>query len=122
MDNTTNLFIGAVLGLILGLEIASFLRRRKPENEFHNLIINKLNQIMATLVEFKAAFAEINEATTNIAADILRLTEQIGSGGLTAAEETEALNELKAAAEALKAVAATTPDGTPTPPVEEPPV
>lgn len=75
----------------------------------------KLNLIMATLADFQAAFAEINEATTNIAADIERLTGQLGSN-LSAADEEAALTELKGIGTQLKAIAATTPDGDPTPP------
>lgn len=82
------------------------------------LIIIKKIINMPTKEEFAAAFAEVNEATTNIAADIERLTSQIGSGGLSEADEAAALAELQGIATRLKDIAATTPDGEPTPPVE----
>lgn len=81
-----------------------------------NFIISKLKN-MPTKQEFEAAFAEANEATNNIAADIEALTEKLATSGLTDAEEADVLTQLKAHAEALKAVASKTPDGTPTPPV-----
>lgn len=73
---------------------------------------------MPTKEEFAAAFAEVNEATTNIAADIERLTSGIANG-MSEAEESEALTELQGIATRLKSIAATTPDGEPTPPVTE---
>ena len=71
-------------------------------------ILKKLNN-MATKEEFDAAFAEINDATNNIADDITRLTASIG-GGLSPADQDAALASLNAVAEKLKAIAATTPE------------
>lgn len=64
---------------------------------------------MATLAEFQAAFAEINETTNNIAADIERLAGQIGAG-MTEEEEATALSELQGIATRLKSIADVTPE------------
>lgn len=66
---------------------------------------------MATLAEFQAAFAEINDTTNNIAADIERLAGQIGAG-MTEAEEATALTELQNIAARLRTIADTTPEPT----------
>lgn len=65
---------------------------------------------MATLAEFQAAFAEINETTNNIAADIERLAGQIGTGGMSEADESAALSELQTIASRLRTIADTTPE------------
>lgn len=67
---------------------------------------------MATLAEFQAAFAEINETTNNIAADIERLAGQIGTGGMSEADEATALSELQTIAARLRTIADTTPEET----------
>lgn len=64
---------------------------------------------MATIQDFRDAIHEIDVETNRISALILDLLSQIAAGGLTAAEETEALDQIKAAAESLKAVGATPP-------------
>lgn len=65
---------------------------------------------MATLAEFQAAFAAINETTNNIAADIERLAGQIGGGGMSEADEATALSELQTIADRLRTIADTTPE------------
>lgn len=85
----------------------------------------KLSKIMATLAEFQQVLSDINAATTNIADDITRLTDQLGTGGLSADEEAQVLTELRAAADRLRTVADVTPEAPEEnePPVEgEPPV
>lgn len=54
-------------------------------------LIKQNFKIMANLEEFQQALADINEAATNIADDITRLTDQLGGGGLTAEQETQIL-------------------------------
>lgn len=128
MDNTQSLFFGAVLGLILGLEIASFLRRRKPGNESQNLIINKLNQIMANEQQFKEALARVEAATTAggtaltaIAARITGLEDAIKNAGLTPEVEAALLSQLEGVAGNTEALAtALTAMGTVSNPVPEP--
>lgn len=82
-------------------------------------LIKQNFKIMANLEEFQQALADINEAATNIADDITRLTDQLGGGGLTAEQETQILNELRATADRLRAIADVTQEEEP--PVEEPP-
>lgn len=79
------------------------------------LIIIKKIINMPTKAEFDAAFAEINATTNNIAADIERLAGQIGAGGMTEAEEAQALAELQGIATTLKGIADTTPEPDPVP-------
>lgn len=76
---------------------------------------HQINNIMANFQEFKDLLTRVDEATTNIAADLKRLADQIAAGGLTAEEETEISEALKLAAEKLEAVAAVNPE----PPIEE---
>lgn len=82
-------------------------------------LIKQNFKIMANLEEFQQALADINEAATNIADDITRLTDQLGGGGLTVEQETQILTELRATADRLRAIADVTPEEEP--PVEEPP-
>jgi len=65
---------------------------------------------METLQEFKTVIDEIKVSTDNIANDIVRLTDQLEVGGLTAAEETEVITELRAVAAKLKTIAEATPE------------
>lgn len=74
---------------------------------------------MATIAEFQQALTDINAATTNIADDITRLTDQLGTGGLSADEEAQVLTDLRAAADRLRSVADVTPEA---PEGDEPPV
>ena len=70
----------------------------------------QIQTIMTTLQEFKDLLARVDVATTNIAADLVRLADQIAKGGLTSEEETEISEALKLAAEKLEAVAAVNPE------------
>jgi len=78
----------------------------------------KIEIIMATFQDFQDQLTRIAAATENIAADLVRLADQIAKGGLTTEEETEISEALKLAAEKLEAVAAINPEPTPEPPVE----
>lgn len=73
---------------------------------------------MPTKAEFQAALDRQNTAISNIADDIRRLTEQIGNGGLSEADEADVLAQLSARADALEALAAQTPEEPTEPPVE----
>lgn len=73
---------------------------------------------MGAKEEIAEAFAKINVATNNIAADIQKLSEQI-SGGLSAEEAAGVAAQLSTVATQLEAIAAVTPDGEPTPPPVE---
>jgi hypothetical protein len=84
----------------------------------HIYLIYKTRKIMATIQEFQQALADINSATTNIADDIARLTDQLATGGLSADEEAQVLTELRTAADRLRSVADVTPEA---PEGEEPP-
>jgi hypothetical protein len=74
-----------------------------------NLIIQKLNT-MPTLEQFNAAFAQINDSTNNIAADITRLTQQLQAGGLSATEQQAVFDQLNGVAAQLQQIAAVTPE------------
>jgi len=78
----------------------------------------KIQTIMATFQDFQDQLTRIGAATDNIAADLVRLADQIAKGGLTTEEETEISEALKLAAEKLEAVATVNPEPTPEPPVE----
>ena len=77
----------------------------------------QISKIMATFQDFQDQLTRIGAATENIAADLVRLADQIAKGGLTTEEETEISDALKLAAEKLEAVAAVNPEPTPEPPV-----
>lgn len=81
-------------------------------NKILSQLLN-LQNTMPTKADFEAAFARQSAALTNIADDIRRLTEQQSAGGLSAAEETEILNKLNAAADQLETLAGQTPEQTP---------
>lgn len=70
---------------------------------------------MATKEQFQQALADVTAALDNIAADITRLTDQLQTGGLTDAEETEIFDQLRAVADRAKVIADTTPETPPTP-------
>jgi hypothetical protein len=73
------------------------------------LIIYKLFN-MPTKAEFDAAIADMQTGLNNVADDITRLTEQIGAGGMTDAEEAAALADLQAVAQRIRDIAAVTPE------------
>ena len=78
----------------------------------------KIQTIMTQLEMFKDLLLRLEAATTNIAADIKRLADQVAAGGLSEKDELEISAALKLAAEKLEEVAAVTPEPTPEPPVE----
>jgi peptidoglycan hydrolase CwlO-like protein len=73
-----------------------------------NEVLKKLNN-MPTKQEFQAAFDQINEATNNIAADIDRLSSQIGSG-MSEADQQDVLNQLSGISTKLRDIASKTPE------------
>lgn len=82
------------------------------------LINQKLNN-MPTKAEFQAIAQEFRDAFLNISNDITRLTDQLGAGGLTEAEEAEVLEEFRTLAADAKALAEKTPEA-PTEPTPNP--
>lgn len=83
-------------------------------------VINQKLNNMPTKAEFQAIAQEFRDAFLNISNDITRLTDQLGSGGLTDAEEAEVLEEFRTLAADAKALAEKTPE-TPTEPTEPQP-
>jgi glutaredoxin 2 len=81
--------------------------------------ITLIHKEMATKQEFQQALADVTSALENIAADITRLTDQLQNGGLSAADETEVFNQLRAVADRAKTIADTTVDPE-VPPTPEP--
>jgi type II secretory pathway component PulM len=79
-----------------------------------------IQTIMANLQDFKDLLTRVDVATNNIAADLVRLADQIAAGGLSSADEAEISAALKLAAEKLEAVAAVNPEPEPEPTPEEP--
>jgi len=75
----------------------------------------QIQTIMANIKDFQDQLDRIGVATDNIAADLVRLADQIEKGGLSAADETAIVDSLRAAAEKLEGVAAVNPE----PPVVE---
>lgn len=67
---------------------------------------------MPTLSEFQTALTEVTDALENISADITRLTDQLQTGNLSEAEETEIYTQLRAVADRAKQIADTTPETT----------
>jgi hypothetical protein len=67
-------------------------------------ILTREKMIMATLAEFQAGFQRMDQATSQIAARLKRLSDQISAGGMTPDEEAQAVAQLNAAASALEAM------------------
>jgi uncharacterized protein (UPF0335 family) len=88
------------------------------ENE--SRIERKLDQlketIMATLQQFMDGFARVEAATTEIAADIKMLVDQLASGGLTTEQEEAVLAKLLTHAATLEGMAASVESPVPEPP------
>ena len=84
------------------------------------IIINQNNN-MPTKAEFQAIAQEFRDAFLNISNDITRLTDQLGTGGLTDAEEAEVLEEFRTLAADAKALAERTTQPPVEPPVEPQP-
>lgn len=80
-------------------------------------VLKGQNKIMAAIDTLNAALGEANTITTEIAADIEAIKEQL-TGGVTAAEAAELQAKLDAHVQTLKGVAALYPVANP----EEPPV
>lgn len=121
MDNTTSLFIGAALGLIVGLEISSYLRRQR-NNEFHNLIINKLKNMAVTLdqvLESVTNNATVGDSAIALLRGIKQQLDAVLAGGISPALQAK-VDAIFAASEADKAkLEAAIVENTP---AEEPPV
>lgn len=73
---------------------------------------------MPTKQEFQDALNRQSTAISNIAADITRLTQQLGTGGLSESDEADILAQLQERAAALESIAAITPEPE-TPPTPE---
>lgn len=82
------------------------------------LIIQKLNQIMATQAEFLQKLGLINTGLDNIQADLDRLKEQVGNAGLPAEVEDELLASIDGILNRVTTIADSTPEPEPEPPVE----
>jgi hypothetical protein len=82
------------------------------------VIIKNQNKIMATLEQFEAALARIDAATTDIAADIQSLKDQIAGAGLPADVENSVLSRLDTIAGQLEAIGGSVENPVPAP---EPP-
>lgn len=65
---------------------------------------------MATLEQFQGILTRIDSATTNIAADIRKIKDQITGQGLPSDVEEDILAQLEAKAVALESIAAETPE------------
>lgn len=72
-------------------------------------IDRKVSDIMATLAEFEAKFAELDAATTAIANDLAALKDLVANNGLPANIEADILATLSAKVDALKALASVPP-------------
>lgn len=72
----------------------------------------KLTRVMNNLEQFNAVLGRIDDATTNIAADIRNLKDQIGTG-LTQEEVNQLKNQLEQKASQLEQIAADTEDPVP---------
>ena len=69
----------------------------------------KVSDIMATLAEFEAKFAELDAATTAIANDLAALKDLVANNGLPANIEADILATLSDKVDALKALASVPP-------------
>jgi len=77
---------------------------------------------VATKQQFDDILARLNTATSAAAAKITELRDKLASGGLSAAEEQAALDQLGGVASALEAMAQDPDNPVPTPvPEPEPP-
>jgi predicted nucleic acid-binding Zn-ribbon protein len=69
-------------------------------------LIDQGAQMQKTLEEFLQVLKDLDEATTQVAADLEALKEQIANQGLTPEAEAEVFAKLEAAAARLKGLAA----------------
>lgn len=74
-----------------------------------SIIIKNQEKMSQELEDIKAALADVNDATNNIAADLERLASEI-SGGITKVEAAAVAASLRQAADKLKEVAAVNPE------------
>jgi len=65
--------------------------------------------LMASIEQFQAAFAAIDQVTTEIAVEVARLRGIIQGGGLSADQEAEVLASLNQVEVALRAIASEPP-------------
>lgn len=72
-------------------------------------ILNRLNN-MVTKQEFKEATDALRSSLDNLGADIIRLTDQLITGGLSDADEQEVLTELRGLGDLAKTLADKTPE------------
>lgn len=70
----------------------------------------KLNNIMATLEQFKEQFDRMNAGLTNIKTDLDGLKNQIASLGLASSVEDELLESITAIADRVDGIAGETED------------
>ena len=84
---------------------------RDDENE--DKVISMLEEIksqgrslMASAAEMKAELVKANETTNEIQADVAEILAKLAAGGMTEAEEAQALSDLKALNDRLTGVAA----------------
>jgi hypothetical protein len=107
--------------MTLRIDVHHYIHHQPEEDsELLKLVRQTLNIVsnMPTKEEFRAAIDEIKSAADNIAADIDRLAEQ-AEGGLSPADATAFVDELKAVGTSLRAVANKNPEA---PTEEQPPV
>ena len=108
--------VGMLVFSVVALAVSHGLQYRLIERRLDEVVFllsasaNREVETMALVDELKAELVKANDATNNIAADIVRLNERLAAGTLTEAEATEIRNELSALAVRLEGVAAVTPE------------
>ncbi len=75
----------------------------------------KMEKLMNTAQDFLNALADIDAETTRIATKWEEFVAKLDAGGLTDAEESTVLDEMRAAAARLKTIAADPTNPVPTP-------
>jgi uncharacterized coiled-coil DUF342 family protein len=118
LDVFTALFV-----CVLAASVAAYLlsrngldRRLRSLQHGVHVVSVQLEVLLMASEELKAVLARIDAATNNIAEDIRRIKEQIGTG-MTSAEVAEVQAEAEALAVKLEALAADTEDPIPDEPV-----
>ena len=92
------------------------LKQLKQVNTVLDHIQQKMETMMATLQNFKDLLAAVDAETNRIAAKIQALVDQLSAGGMSDAEEAEALAGLSAVADRLKTIGADPSNPVPTEP------
>lgn len=86
--------------------------------------VDRINQkwegLMAKAQDFKALVDEINVETDRVAAKIDELTDKLEAGGMTEAEEAQALTDLRAVSDRLKTIGKDPADPIPPEPTPTP--